>query len=50
MLFRSLSFFIYREGFKFFNFGRASAASVITLFGVAFLALFYVRSLLGEED
>lgn len=46
---QTLSFFIYREGFKFFNFGRASAASVITLFGVAFLALFYVRSLLGEE-
>ncbi|HPZ15331.1 MAG TPA: sugar ABC transporter permease [Sphaerochaeta sp.] len=47
---QTLSFFIYREGFKFFNFGRASAASVITLFGVAFMALFYVRSLLGEED
>ncbi|MCK9548208.1 MAG: sugar ABC transporter permease [Sphaerochaeta sp.] len=47
---QTLSFFIYREGFKFFNFGRASAASVITLVGVAFLALFYVRRLLGEEE
>jgi multiple sugar transport system permease protein len=47
---QTLSFFIYREGFSFFNFGRASAASVLTLFVVAFLALFYVRSLLKEEN
>ncbi|SIQ25268.1 multiple sugar transport system permease protein [Alkalispirochaeta americana] len=47
---QTLSFFIYREGFSFFNFGRASAASVITLFFVSFLALFYVRKLLREDD
>ncbi len=47
---QTLSFFIYREGFSFFNFGRASAASVMTLFFVAFLALFYVRKLLKEES
>jgi multiple sugar transport system permease protein len=47
---QTLSFFIYREGFSFFNFGRASAASVITLFFVAFLALFYVRKLLREDS
>lgn len=46
---QTLSFFIYREGFSFFNFGRASAASVVTLFFVAFLALFYVRKLLRED-
>ena len=46
---QTLSFFIYREGFTFFNFGRASAASVITLLVVGFLALFYIRSLLTEE-
>jgi len=47
---QTLSMFIYREGFAFFNFGRASAASVLTLFVVAFLALFYVRSLLKEDN
>jgi multiple sugar transport system permease protein len=46
---QTLSFFIYREGFTFFNFGRASAASVITLLVVGFLALFYIRNLLTEE-
>ena len=47
---QTLSLFIYREGFSFFNFGRVSAASVITLFFVSFLALFYVRKLLKEEE
>lgn len=47
---QTISFFIYREGFSFFNFGRASAASVLALFVVAFLALFYVRTLLREDD
>ncbi len=47
---QTLSFYIYREGFSFFNFGRASAASVITLFFVAFLAMFYLRRLLKEDD
>lgn len=47
---QTLSTFIYREGFSFFNFGRASSASVLTLFVVAFLALFYVRSLLKEDN
>lgn len=46
---QTLSFFVYREGFSFFNFGRASAASVLTLVFVAGLALLYVRRTFREE-
>ncbi len=46
---QTLSYFIYREGFTFFNFGRAGAASVITLFIVSILALVYIRRLFRED-
>jgi multiple sugar transport system permease protein len=46
---QTLSFFIYREGFTFFNFGRAGAASVLTLVIVALLSLVYVRRLFRED-
>ncbi len=46
---QTLSFFIYREGFTFFNFGRSGAASVLTLVIVALLSLVYVRRLFRED-
>lgn len=47
---QTLSFFIYREGFTFFNFGRAGAASVLTLGIVSVLALVYIRRLFREDQ
>ena len=45
----TVSYFIYREGFSFFNLGRASAAAVYTLIVIAMIATFYIRSILKEE-
>lgn len=46
---RTVSYFIYEEGFRHFNFGRASAASVYTLIFVSILAIVYIRSILKED-
>ena len=45
----TVSYFIYREGFSFFNLGRASAAAVYTLIVIALIASFYIRSILKKE-
>ncbi|WP_320129678.1 sugar ABC transporter permease [uncultured Sphaerochaeta sp.] len=45
----TLSTFIYREGFSYFNLGRACAASLLTLFVVALISLVYIKKILGEE-
>jgi len=45
---RTVSYFIYDEGFRYFNFGRASAASVYVLLFVSVLAVFYIRSMFKE--
>ncbi len=47
---QTLSYFIYREGFAFFNFGRAGAASVMTMGIVSVLALVYIRRLFREDS
>jgi len=46
----TVSYFIYREGFSFFNLGRASAASVYTLLVIAVIATLYIRNILKEES
>lgn len=46
---QTLSFFIYREGFTFFNFGRSGAASVLTMGIVSVLALVYIQRLFRED-
>lgn len=45
----TVSYFIYREGFSFFNLGRASAAAVYTLIVIALIASFYIRNILKKE-
>ncbi len=47
---RTVSYFIYDEGFRYFNFGRASAASVYVLVFVSILAVFYIRSMFKEGE
>lgn len=46
----TVSYFIYREGFSFFNLGRASAASVYTLLVISLVAITYIRKILREES
>lgn len=46
---RTVSYFIYDEGFRYFNFGRASAASVYVLLFVSILAVLYIRSMYRES-
>jgi multiple sugar transport system permease protein len=45
----TVSYFIYREGFSFFNLGRASTAAVYTLLVIAMIASFYIRNILRKE-
>lgn len=45
----TVSYFVYREGFSFFNIGRASAASVYVLLVIAVIATGYISRILREE-
>ena len=44
----TISFYIYREGFKYFNMGRASAAAVIMFLAVGAISVVYIRQVLGR--
>ncbi len=46
----TVSYFVYREGFVFFNLGRASAGSVYVLVVIAAIAIIYIRNILKEES
>ncbi|NCA66654.1 MAG: sugar ABC transporter permease, partial [Clostridia bacterium] len=43
------STFIYREGFSYFNLGRASTASLLTLLVVSLISLVYIKKILQED-
>ena len=45
----TISFYIYREGFKYFNMGRASAAAVVMFLAVAVVSSVYVRQVIGRS-
>jgi len=45
----TLSYYVYREGFTYFNLGRASTASVYILLVIAVIAFFYIRNILREK-
>ena len=44
------SFFIYREAFQYFKFGRSSAASMITLAAVVAVSVVYLRKMLKTGE
>jgi len=44
------SFFVYREAFQYFNLGRSSAASMITLVAVVLMSVFYLRKMLNPRE
>ena len=46
----TLSYFIYREGFSYFNLGRASTGSLLTLVVVVAISLVYIRQILKGTD
>jgi len=45
----TLSYYIYREGFSYFNIGKASSASIYVLLIVAAISLVYIRKILKED-
>lgn len=45
----TISYFIYREAFRYFNLGRAGAASMIAFGIIALVACIYIPRLLREE-
>ena len=45
----TLSYYVYREGFTYFNLGRASTASIYILLVIAVIAVFYIRNIMREE-
>lgn len=46
----TVSYYIYREGFSYFNLGRASAAALYVLLAIALIALFYIKGIMKEEN
>lgn len=46
----TLSMYVYRLGFKFFDVGGASAAAIIMVLISGFLAMIYASKLLGEKE
>ncbi len=46
----TVSFFIYREGFVFFNLGRASTGAMYVLVFIAAVAFLYIRRIMREES
>lgn len=45
----TISFYIYREGFKYFNMGRASTAAVVMFLAVGIVTAFYIRQVLRRN-
>lgn len=45
----TISFYIYREGFRYFNMGRASAAAVVMFLAVGTVTAFYIRQVLRRN-
>ncbi len=45
----TLTYYVYREGFTYFNLGRASTASIYILFVIAVISVFYIRKIMREE-
>ena len=46
----TISFYIYRQGFTYFNMGRASAAAVVMFLAVSAVSLIYIRQVWRGEE
>lgn len=45
----TVSYYIYREGFSYFNLGRAAASAMFVLIGIALIAAVYIRGIMKED-
>ena len=45
----TVSYYVYREGFTFFNLGRATTASIYILVVIAIISVFYIRAIMRKE-
>ncbi len=46
----TISYYIYREGFSYFNLGRASASALYALVIISLIAVFYIKGIMKEEN
>ena len=46
----TVSYYIYREGFSYFNLGRASASALYVLVAISLIAVFYIKGIMKEEN
>ncbi|MBI9102419.1 MAG: sugar ABC transporter permease [Spirochaetales bacterium] len=46
----TVSYYIYREGFSYFNLGRASASAIYVLLVISAIAMFYIKGIMKEEN
>lgn len=46
----TVSYYIYREGFSYFNLGRASASALYVLAVISLIAAFYIKGIMKEEN
>ena len=46
----TVSYYIYREGFSYFNLGRASASALYVLVVISLIAMFYIKGIMKEEN
>ncbi len=45
----TVSYYIYRQGFTYFNLGRATTASIYVLLVISVISVFYIRNIMREE-
>lgn len=46
----TLSYYIYRQGFSYFNMGIASSASILTLFIVTIISIVYIKNVMSGDN
>lgn len=46
----TVSYYIYREGFSYFNLGRASASALFVLIAISLIASTYIKGIMKESD
>ncbi|NOY08685.1 MAG: sugar ABC transporter permease [Spirochaetes bacterium] len=45
----TVTYYVYREGFTYFNLGRASTASIYILIVISLISVLYIRNIMREE-
>ena len=45
----TVTYYVYREGFTYFNLGRAATASIYILIVISIISIVYIRNIMKEE-